>query len=150
MSVHECAGGPKALAARMELAYSTLQNMADPKQPAHGWPLARFRQLLAFTGDTRPLQALCTENGGVFVPLGATPARTDSELLRAVQRLSAEFGDVPRAIQDALGRDGKISTNELRRIEREGMELVQALTVVLQRVGDLHRQHAIVPEDDRP
>lgn len=148
-AVHECEGGPKSLAPRLAVAFWTLQKMADPKQPGHGWSLDRFRKLLAFTGDRRPLQALCRENGGIFVPLADGPVKSDKELLKALNRLSAEFGDVPRTIHDALARDGRISANELKRIEREGMELIQALTGVVQRVTELHDQHVTLSPEDR-
>ena len=142
-------GGAASLAPRMGLQAQTLRNMSHPAQPAHGWSLRRFRQLLAFTGDTRPLQALCEEQGGLFVPMPAISS-SQADLLKAMQHMAAEFGDVPRAIEDALQGDGRISGNELGRIELQILELVQTAARLQGVVRELHERRRALPEEDRP
>ena len=148
--VHDFPGGAPSLAPRMGLSHKTLENMADPCQETHGWPLRRMVQAMQFTKDLRPLEALCELFGGMFVPTGEAHHLSNAQLLKSMQRFAAEFGDIPRAIEDALANDGKISANELKRIEQEGMELVQAWSVVLSRVRELYAAHAILPENERP
>lgn len=141
-------GGATALAPRMGLQAQTLRNMAVPGQVTHGWSLRRFRQLVSFA-DKRPLQALCEENAGVFVPLPLSGAR-GTELLRDISRLAAEFGDVPRTIEDALADDGRVSANELARIEVQIVELIQAATHLQGLVRDIHERRRALPEEERP
>ena len=143
-------GGADALAPRMALGAQTLRNMANPNnRTTHGWSLRRFRELLAFTGDTRPLQALCEEQGGLFVPMPSISS-SQADLLKAMQHMAAEFGDVPRAIEDALQGDGKISGNELGRIELQILELVQTAARLQGVVRELHERRRALPEEDRP
>lgn len=151
MAVHDYPGGAPALAVRFDppLTRDTLQKMAAPNVPAHGWSLRRFRQLLAF-GDKRPLQALCEENGGVFLPVEAFTDMPEGRLLKAAQKLSREFGDVPRRLEEALRGDGRISKNELSRLEREMDELIAATNALRAITRRLHEQHTRVDEDDRP
>jgi len=148
-AVHECPGGPKGLAARMEIGHSTLQNMADPRQDSHGWSLKRFRQLLAFSGNRLPLMSLCEENGGVFVPLLSGTTAGAKGLLRKMQTLAAEFGDVPREIEKSV-KDGRISASELRRIELQLDEMVAAACSLRAQVRDVHESGTRLSEDERP
>jgi hypothetical protein len=98
--------------------------MANPRDPQHGWSLARFRQLLAFTGDLRPLHALCETHGGVFL---AVPdcAQSAASALQLTTTLAAEFGDVARGAADALA-DGRVSQVELAKIDTQILELITA------------------------
>lgn len=122
-AVHDYPGGAPALAPRLGKGASTLQNMADPRQATHQWNLRAFRNVLRFTGDVRPLQALCQENGGVFVPTPQIAAASTSELYHDLAKLAKEFGDVPREVEEAMA-DGKISPAERDRIEKQLFELI--------------------------
>ena len=130
-AVHDYPGGAQALAPRMGVSGSTLQNMADPRQPNHTWPLRRFQQVVALTGDTRPLQALCDEHGGVFVPTARLSDAALSDLYQQVTKLAAEFGDVVREIEADV-KDGRITPRELVRIERQIGELIEAAATLRQ------------------
>jgi len=122
-AVHDHPGGAAALAPRMgNLSASTLYSMANPRETAHGWSLARFRQLLAFTGDLRPLHALCDESGGVFLAVPSCDQTAESALSMTAE-LAAEFGDVARSAADAL-RDGRVSQAQLARIDSHILELI--------------------------
>lgn len=123
-AVHDYPGGAGSLGPRMGLAASTLYGMANPNGGSHPWPLQRFRQVLALTGDKRPLNALCEENGGVFVPVGAAQENLPGAL-QQLATLSAEFGDVARHAADAM-RDGRITPRELAAFDTQVFELIQA------------------------
>lgn len=148
-AVHDYPGGAEALAPRMGLRPNTLRHMADPKSVSHGWSPRRFDLLLAHAG-TAPLAALCGEHGGIFVPLGAFAEAPTDKLLKQMHTLAKEFGDVPRVIEQALKRDGQISDNELKRIERELAEMVGAGASVLAVIRQIHDGHKAVAEEQRP
>ena len=148
-AVHGYPGGAVSLAPRLGLAVSTLQNMASPKIESHGWSLPRFRKLLAIAGP-RPLEALCEENGGLFVPMGRFKDLPQGKLLKLMHSLAKEFGDVPRAVEEALADDGRISDNELKNIARQLAEMVAAGSALLAVVREVHDQRTSIREEDRP
>lgn len=148
-SVHDYPGGAEALAPRMGLRPNTLRHMADPNKQSHGWSLRRFTFLLTHAG-TAPLAALCQEHGGIFVPLGEFADAPHSKLLKTMHHLAKEFGDVPRVIEQALKRDGQISDNELKKIERELAEMVGAGASLLAVVRQIHDARGAVAEEQRP
>lgn len=123
-AVHDYSGGVASLAPRMKVAPATLYSMANPRITTHTWSLKQFRDLLTFTGDMRPLHALCEENGGVFIPTARLADQSIPELYRAVHNLAREFGDVPREIDEALA-DGRITPAERDRIAKQLFELIE-------------------------
>jgi len=149
-AVHDYPGGAAALAPRMGIAASTLLSFANPNCESHRWPLARALQVAALTGDKRPIEAICDEAGGVFIPLGAFAQVGNGTLFKRLTKLASEFGDVPRRIQQALTDDGRISTREWRDIRREIYELQQAAAAVGRVVEQMHDAHVTVPVDERP
>lgn len=122
-AVHDHPGSAQALAPRMGLQPTTLLNMANPRETTHGWSLRRFRDLLAFTGDRRPLDALCAENGGVFVPVPKAVG-AEQDLLATVTRLGKEFGDVCASLNAALA-DGRVTPRELDDFRQQVYEMNQ-------------------------
>lgn len=125
--VHDYPGGVDALAARMHLAPSTLQSMANPNLPSHEWPLKRVLQAMTFTDDLRPLEALCSQFGGVFVRTAPMVEVADRDLYELATRLGTEFGDVVRSMSAALDKHGqggaRITPRELEAFDREVYEL---------------------------
>lgn len=124
-AVHDYEPGTVALAQRMGMAQSSLLNMANPNSAEPGWPMKRFRQVVAITGDVRPVQALCEEAGGVFVPLPRAEVGED-ELMLGVARAGKEFGDVCATMTNAL-RDHRVTPKELGDFHREVMENIRVL-----------------------
>lgn len=121
-AVHDYEGGAAALAVRMGLGVSTLYSMANPRDVAHEWPLKRFRQVVAFTGDMRPIHALCEENGGVFLPVAESSADLPGALQQMVN-LCAECGVVARGVADAI-KDGRVTQAELAAIETHIFQMI--------------------------
>jgi len=124
-AVHDYDGGTVTLAQRMGMARSSLLNMANPNNIEPGWPMKRFRQVVAITQDVRPVQAICEEAGGVFVPLPRTDVGED-ELMLGVARAGKEFGDVCASMTKAL-RDHRITAGELEAFHQEVMENIGVL-----------------------
>lgn len=144
-AVHNYPGGTEALAAAMKLSPHTLRHMADPKKMTHEWSFRRWDELIAIAG-TGPLAAHCLEHGGVFVPTGNYADRPHGALLKQMHVLAREFGDVPRAIDEALEGDGKVSANELKRIECQIAEMVEAGAALLSLVRQIHERRAQLVE----
>jgi hypothetical protein len=86
----------------------------------------------------------------VFVPMGDFADAPDAKLLKQMNALAREFGDVPRTVEQALKRDGHISDNELKRIERELAEMVSAGAALLAVVRRIHEGNKAVAEEQRP
>jgi hypothetical protein len=149
VAVHDYPGGAEALAPRIGVSANTLRHMADPTKQSHGWSLRRFDLLTKFAG-TRPLEALCREHGGLFVPMGEFADGAHDKLLKRMHVLAKEFGDVPRTVEQALKRDGQISANEMKKIERELAEMVAAGASLLAVVRQIHEGHTAVAEEQRP
>lgn len=147
--VHEYPGGSKALASRMEKARSTLLSMANPACTSHNWSLGDFRKALAFSGDMRPLEALCQEFGGVFMPVGRFDGMAPNRVLKALQHLTKEFSDVPVRMADIM-KDGQVKPREVERMRREIYEMQQAGAAVLKVLEGLCESHVRVPEEERP
>lgn len=128
-AVHGYSGGVAELAGRMGIAAPTLYGMANPNEAGHGWTLKHVRSVLAFTGDLRPLHALCEEHGGVFVPTVREVA--SGEARDAMVCLAKEFGDV--AVRFAKAHeDGQITRREADAFDTEIFELIsQAAALAL-------------------
>lgn len=147
--VHDYPGGGPALAPRMKLAVSTLLSMANPNCDSHDWPLRRFEQAMALTGDVRPLEALCMEFGGVFVRIGGFDQLPPGRLLKKAQHLAKEFADVPVRLAEILA-DGTVKPRELERLRRDIYEMQAAGAALLDVVEQICARHLNIPEEERP
>lgn len=141
-SMHEAAlnypGGITALATRFKgLQPQTLRNMLNPNSDSHPWSLIRFQQFLAYTGATGPLQELCAENGGMFVPTGKYDGLGLPDLFPLMAKLTAELGDVSREVSSGAS-DGRISVADYNRISAalsDVFEVGAALRAATQRAA---------------
>lgn len=122
---HDYPGGLKLLAARMKLAESTLQGMANPNDPTHPWSLERFRQGMHYAGNTEPLEELCAEFGGVFMRMPQVEGAQFPDIYERLAQLAKEFGDVPREVMEDL-KDGRLTPKEMDRIRHEVAEMQRA------------------------
>jgi hypothetical protein len=147
--VHDYPGGAPALAPRMGLAASTLLSMANPNCTSHEWPLKRFTQAMVFAEDVRPLEALCVQFGGVFVPMGQFGDLAPARVLKQAARLAKEFGDVPVRLAQILA-DGRVSPRELADLRSEVYEMQQAAAGLVKVIEQICEQRIDVSEEDRP
>lgn len=111
----------EAIAARMRVSVSLLYGWGEIGRTAI--PLDRLIQFSLITGDFRPVNAICREVGGLFVPCPQDDGNgADAGAMRALK----EFSDLMQESSSAL-LDGKISAAELARIRREGAEAQREL-----------------------
>lgn len=130
----ETAGGAKRVAEKMGVGHQVLLNKVNPNNKTHHLNLAETVKMMQVTGDTRILEALANEFGGLYVPL-AIPSSVSPNLVGDLATMSAEFGALMREVAEDLA-DGAISDNELEDVEREAGNLRTALAVLL---ADLRR-----------
>ncbi|MCC4260802.1 phage regulatory CII family protein [Pseudomonas aestusnigri] len=131
-AVHETVldAGPKELAHRMGTSHTSLLNRVNPNDDTHRLNLEQFLQILALSGDMRPLAALADEFGFDLVAREKPAAQ---ELTSALLHMSAEVADVTRAVTDALD-DGRVSQIERQKILREAGEAKQSIDVLVEAV----------------
>lgn len=122
--VHDHPGGAASLAPRVGKNPATLCHEVT----GHGTAklgLETALKLSVLTGDTRILNVIAAHCGCLVLPMVHQDDLDGDEVMARLGRTAKEFGDfVSEVATDA--RDGRINTNELRRIEREWSELVSA------------------------
>lgn len=131
-AVHETVldAGPKELAHRMGTSHTSLLNRVNPNDDTHRLNLEQFLQILALSGDMRPLAALADAFGYELVAKEKPAAQ---ELTSALLHMSAEVADVTRAVTDALD-DGRVSQIERQKILREAGEARHSIDVLVEAV----------------
>lgn len=90
------------------------------------------------TGDLRILLAFAAECGQMCVPLPEALDLDGNDCMRALAETSKEFNDVVQAVCMALSDDGRVSANELERVDREGGEMLAKLQMLLATVRARH------------
>lgn len=124
---HDYPGGVPALAVRMAMSPNTLAHKASLTQLTHHLSPRELVKLQAVAGDARPLQAMAAALGYVALPMvpvgGGRP-------LEDVARVVREFAELLTAVTDTVG-DGTVSINEMRRVEREAGDVMQAINGML-------------------
>lgn len=132
--VHDYPGGAEALAPRLGKRANSLsaEVAPNPVLGSHGRPAAKLGLLEALTimqmsSDHRVLHAMAAELGYLNIPLPRlVDEDDDSDATTAALRLgelAREFAEVMGAAVAALA-DGRLTDNELRRVETEWGHLV--------------------------
>lgn len=126
--VHDYPGGSIALAPRVGMSAAILRGKVNPNDAGHHLTIAESVRMQQLTGDHRILEAEAEELGYALLPLSPESGESDVGL-RSMSAM-ALFGEMIGEIEAAL-RDGRITQNELRKIERR-------LFAHLSSVRDLH------------
>lgn len=136
--VHDAAGGASALGVRLGKNPSTLSH----EVAGHGTAklgLSDAVKITLMTRDLRILNSFAAACGCMVVPMpDVTPSASTAE---QVGQLAREFGDVVNEVMLTMA-DGKVSTNELHRCEKEWGELVAVGQAVMQQIRHMHEQTA--------
>lgn len=150
-TVHDYPGGAEALGPRLGKRGTSLSAEVRPRQPvvhalddgaaASGAKLGLLDALkvMQMTADYRMLYSMAAELHH-FPPV-PMPELEGSELpcAYAVSRVAAEFGLLMSEVAEDL-RDGSVSDNELRRIEKAWGLLVASGQQLLQQLGRMNAQ----------
>lgn len=134
--IHDYPGGARALAPRIGKNPTSLCHEASATGTAK-LGLADAVKVSTLTGDARILNAFADEMGFALIPLHAA-AGADGGVERLGQ-LAQEFADVIRATGVALA-DGRVTPNELKRVEREWADLVACGQGLLAHLAQVHAE----------
>jgi len=138
-TVHDYPGGAAALAPRMGKSASSLSHEVKP--PANSTAKLGLRdaqRIMVFTGDLRILQAQAAELGQLCLPM-PTVSDAGDQSAEHLSALAREFADVLSDVAMTLA-DGKVTDNEMARIERSFGEMVAAGQKMLVHLGALNAQ----------
>ncbi|MBC7620900.1 MAG: hypothetical protein H7293_18265 [Candidatus Saccharibacteria bacterium] len=123
--VHDYKGGAQSLAPRMGKSASTLSHEVAADGSAK-LGLLDAEKITHLTGDLRILVAFATNAGQMLVPLpGAIDSGGDDCMVR-LAGMAQEFGILCNEVASDLA-DGKISDNELARIDDECGKMICAV-----------------------
>jgi len=102
-------GGSTAIAARMGMSNTVLNNKVSPTCNTHHLRLDEAVTIMEYTGDTSIIQAMAHRLGGVFARVDEEV--TQASILMTALSTSACQGDVMSEMQQAL-EDGRIDCKE--------------------------------------
>lgn len=123
---HDFQGGMDALAPQMGCNPRVLNNKINPRCESHHLTLVEAVRMQQITGRHDILFAEAEMLGYVCVPRAEC---ADMDITYALTKACSEFGDYMREADRAL-RDNKVTPNEIKRLERELAELIQAATTL--------------------
>lgn len=113
------------IAARIGVRRGYLNDAANADRNDTKFQAELLIPLMLITKNLLPLQYLCRELGGVFVPLPALEGSAHQEIFQAFTHTVTEMGQSGDAIERALA-DDVITPSEAARIERQIDETVVA------------------------
>ena len=117
-------GGSIALAARMGMSSTVLNNKVSPTTSTHHLRLDEALTIMDYTGDTRIIQAMAHRLGGVFTRVDGEA--TQASIIMTALSTSACQGDIMSEMQKAL-EDGRIDCNERDALQTKIQDAMVAL-----------------------
>lgn len=117
-------GGSIALAARMGMSSTVLNNKVSTTTSTHHLRLDEALMIMDYTGDTSIIQAMAHQLGGVFCMVDGEV--TQASILMTALSTSACQGDIMSAMHKAL-EDGRIDCNEREALQTKIQDAIVAL-----------------------
>jgi hypothetical protein len=118
----EYPGGITGLAPRMNIDPAVLRSKLNPNCDTHHLTLKQAVLMQVLTGRTDILYAMAEELGFAVIPLPMVSCET---IPQAMAKTCGEFGDFMRGADSAV-EDGKVTPNEVKKLEKELTEMVAA------------------------
>lgn len=119
--------GVKSVASDLGLSTSLIYKWCQPndREEASGAdnPLDRLAKVFELTGDTGPIEWLCRQADGYYVPNIPTEDIDAIPLLHMTRRVVREFSDLLDVLTESIENDGKIDLAEAERIRVEWEKL---------------------------
>lgn len=134
--VHDYPGGAAAVAVLTGINAHTLQHKVDPHDPRYKLSLEEAARVSECTRDMRILHAFAQRLRHMVVPL-PDPQGDEGSVSDRIISITRELGEYFAAVAAAI-EDRRVTPIELRRIEREEGELVEAvaeLSALLKRLA---------------
>ena len=117
-------GGSTAIAARMGMSSTVLNNKVNPNTDTHHLRLDEAVTIMEFTGDTSIIQAMAHRLGGIFTRVDEEA--TQASIIMTALSTSACQGDIMSEMQQAL-EDGRIDCKEHDALQTKIQDAMVAL-----------------------
>lgn len=117
-------GGSTAIAARMGMSSTVLNNKVNPATNSHHLRLDEALTIMEYTNDTSIIQAMAHRLGGVFTRVD--DEATQASIIMTALSTSACQGDIMSEMQKAL-EDGRIDCNERDALQTKIQDAMVAL-----------------------
>jgi hypothetical protein len=135
-------GGAEALALRMKKNPTSLSHELRGQGTAK-LGLEDAAALTALSGDLRILEAWNAEHGLIVIRTPLVTSDDPGGCLSALSKTAQEFSLLVAEVSSDMS-DGRISDNELQRIEREGAEVLAAIHALLSSARALNqKEHSV-------
>ena len=128
----------EAIAEQLNMTPSYLYRAALPDPDTDGpnasgvrFPLKQLVPLIRVTGDYQVLDQVEFTLGRVAIPIPKPGTMTSKDIQANALDAVVQFGELMKELQSSLNDDGKISSREQKRIDKEGREAIQAITLLL-------------------
>lgn len=132
--VHNYPGGAVALAPMLGKNPATLSHEVSPHYPTAKFGLEDAVKASVWTGDRSIASAFASQVGCMLVPLPQVAG--DLNGFEALSKMAKEFGELVGEVGDTVS-DGKVTPNELKRVQAEAAQLVAAVEATVQHVAGL-------------
>lgn len=126
-------GGSTAIAARMGMSNTVLNNKVSPTCSTHHLRLDEAVTIMEYTGDTSIIQAMAHRLGGVFTRVD--DEATQASIIMTALSTSACQGDIMSEMQKAL-EDGRIDCNERDALQTKIQDAMVALRTLSVQIAD--------------
>lgn len=123
--VHATRDSARDISERTGIKLQVLINKVSPTCDRNHLLLSEALAIQKAAGDFRILHAMADELGFVCVPKPSSIS--DDDVAHALSGLCAEFGDYLRKVDESM-RDGKVTPNERKQLEKELAEMIGAAT----------------------
>lgn len=117
-------GGSTAIAARMGMSSTVLNNKVNPNTDTHHLRLDEALTIMEYTNDTAIIQAMAQRLGGVFTRVD--DETTQASIIMTALSTSACQGDIMSEMQQAL-EDGRIDCKEHDALQTKIQDAMVAL-----------------------
>lgn len=117
-------GGSTAIAARMGMSNTVLNNKVSPTCSTHHLRLDEAVTIMEYTGDHSIIQAMAQRLGGVFCAVDGEA--TQASIIMTALSTSACQGDIMSEMQQAL-EDGRIDCKEHEALQTKIQDAMVAL-----------------------
>ncbi len=128
-TAHGYREGMGTLAGFLGISEHSLQHKVSPTYPSAHCSPEEVVRICEVTGDLGPLQAMASRLGQMVMPVPAASG-VDGDLAHKLADTCKHFGEMISEISGDLA-DGRVTANELRRIECEAGQLIGAVHVLL-------------------
>lgn len=119
--------GVKSVASDLGLSTSLIYKWCQPSDSEEssgaGNPLDRLSKVYELTGDTGPIEWLCLQADGYFVPNVPAEDTAAVPLLHMTRRIVREFSELLDVLTESIENDGRIDDGESKNIRKEWEQL---------------------------